>query len=250
MVAGITADRLVIIFTLALLGAVACVGSGGSSTTPTPLTQVNCEPLTTFDRYRYASVVTFDLEERGPDMEPETPDLGPSAYKITFDIDGAVEPPDRIGAVVSYPVGSGGNLPIIGIGNVTWTQVVGVWSRDDLPPPELYPAAKMCAGLAPDVDLSGLEGEPDEINGIPVVHYRFDDLPSQFPAAIWSLGSDFARLIDTLDVELWLAQDGGYPVRQDVRGVGHYENGRALVVEAFTEVRDINDKSIKIEPPQ
>jgi len=249
-VARVALSRILILAAWGLVVAAACAGSTGSSATPVPLTTVNCEPLATFERYRYTSVVTFDLEARGPDTPAEQPDLGASPYKITFDIEGAVQQPDKVDVVIRYPAGSGSSLPIIGIGNTTWTQTLGVWAREDLPPPEVYPPARICVGLAPDVDLEGVEGEPDEINGVPVVHFSFEDMPTQFPVAIWGLGSDFGRLMENLDVELWLSRDEGYPVRLELGGVGYYENGRSLVLEVATEVSDVNDKSIEIEPPQ
>ena len=50
-------------------------------------------------------------------------------------------------------------------------------------------------------------------------------------------------------MELWLTEDGGYPVRVVIDAGGKDAEGREVSIQLEMNVTDLNDPGIKIEPP-
>jgi hypothetical protein len=69
------------------------------------------------------------------------------------------------------------------------------------------------------------------------------------PASIYGPQSDFAQLIPDLDVDVWVAERNHHPVRLSVQGTGQYENERSLILSISSEMVEVRDDSVKIDPP-
>jgi hypothetical protein len=52
-----------------------------------------------------------------------------------------------------------------------------------------------------------------------------------------------------MNVEVWVAEKDGLPMRMDLQSSGVYIDGRQLLAHVRIELRDINDKDIKVEAP-
>jgi hypothetical protein len=50
-------------------------------------------------------------------------------------------------------------------------------------------------------------------------------------------------------MDLWLTEDGGYPVRVVIDARGTDAEGREMSVQLELNVTDLNDPGIEIEPP-
>jgi hypothetical protein len=62
-------------------------------------------------------------------------------------------------------------------------------------------------------------------------------------------GAEDAELPETFAMDIWLAEDGAWPVRMSLQASGQDDEGNPIDVEVFMEFRDINDPSIEIEVP-
>lgn len=111
----------------------------------------------------------------------------------------------------------------------------------------------LCEGSTIDVMsmVEGMEPQKETVNGVKAVHYHIDEADLRLLAALLGDGEGVEDMpesaIGTMDV--WLAEDGNWPVR--VEGEVSYtdEQGRSISLEVFMEIKDINDPDIEIEPP-
>jgi len=85
---------------------------------------------------------------------------------------------------------------------------------------------------------------------VKALHYVFSATPTgQALATIFGPNSDMAILMQTMDAEVWLAEEGGWPVKMDLQSKGLYVDGHQLQIRIHVELSDVNDKDIKVEPP-
>lgn len=254
---------------LAVLGvilalAAACGGGGSDNGSPTPqvtgvaspaaATAAPCQMLVDAKTYRYVSKTTLDSPETTetpsddlplPSATLTRPFTGPFIFQ--YDVEADVVAPDRF----AYTITTAGAEPfgVVVIGQETWTQLEGNWQVAQ-PLTIGYQAIPICEAILPELDLSQAEPEREEIDGVKTLHYSFARNASpEGVAKVFGPGSDMDVLINTLDVDLWLSDDGDELVRLEFQGKGLYSDGRPLMVHVVLDVRDINDKDIKVEAP-
>ena len=229
---------------LAIVVWAACTG-GGSTNPPTAgPREVTCEPLRDFSRYRYNAIVTLAVD-------PHDDPLALNQFVLTMDIDGAIQGDDRRHVVVRYPETTDPDLPIVWIGDKYWDSL-GFWMARDVTPgvaPIPFLPIDLCTSLAPDIATAGQTPVREKVNGFDTLKYRFDALPSDFSVRLWTSSSDMGQYIKVYTVDIWIHEKDNWPVRFDLKGSGNYENGQRLRAAVFLELRDINDKSINVEPP-
>ncbi len=241
-----------------LIGAglfVACSGGdGGLGFTSTPEAgRASCGPFSELKSYRYTSRVR--LSTTGGESDAVSTPTPPPLNAI-WEIAGSVKTPDRAEAVLHYPADSDlgpGDIPVVIVGNQTYHLTGGVrWSVSDTnPSAPLIPflPAILCEGLAPDVAIGGMAAQVETVGDVPADRYHFDSLDTDFSSRVWGPGSDMGQLVKSYQVDVWLAEEGQWPVRIEMEGRGTYPDGRELTVEVAMEVSDLNDGDIKIEPP-
>ena len=239
----------------------ACDDGGSDGGSPTPvaspgaMTAAPCQALAETKSFRYVSKVTLESPQT---TETPTADLpqpsgtvtrafgGPWLYQ--YDVEASVVTPDRFHFTITTT-----DIPrfgMIAIGQEAWQETDGTWQPQAQPPSIAYQPIPVCEAILPELDLSKTEPQPAEIDGLKTVHYTFPKNPSpQGVAKVFGEGSDMDVLIRTLDVGLWLSEDGDQLVRLEFSGKGLYSDGRPLMVHVLLDVRDINGEDIKIEPP-
>lgn len=257
--------------------AVACGGGGGTSTptaadsqTPgatkaagspaaqattassnaTPVS-INLGALQKLRSYRYH--VTFDMSGAGSDQS------------ISFDQTGAFVAPDRSSAKCTG--GFGDLLKIeeedIKIGDQTWV-------KDDTTPTGSFElksdaSSATCTFTPADIlssfsntDLSSIKGSKETVNGVSAVRYDMDELSAKQLASALGAGTDSSLPPDLkFTFSIWLAEDGGYPVREllDMSGTMAPTPTQAsatpqqLTIKVETNITNVNDESIQINPP-
>lgn len=231
---------------LLALGVWAACTSGGGSVAPSPGAEgeASCEPLSELERYRYDAHVTLAVS---PHDAPDA--LSP--FTIPMEIDGAIQGQNRQ-AAIHYPETPQDDLHVVVVGDRYW-HLLGTWVPGTLGPdsPVVIPfmPLDLCTSLAPDVVASGPGVATEEINGVAARKYHFDALRSDFSSRLWGPQSDMAQFIPEYTLDIWLAEEGNWPVRFDLSGTGTYPNGQELQAQVFLEIRDIDDKSIEIVPP-
>jgi hypothetical protein len=243
--------------------AAACGGGGepqdeGSPTpppTPGDAALAPCQALQALKTYRYS--VDLKLESPEPAEAPAEPRPTPTVT-LTRQFDGpfsseyAAETsfvaPDRISTIVT--VDSGTPLAEISIGGQGWVQLAGNWIPAQNPVNTPYEPVVVCEAVLPDLDLSQAEPQEEEVNGVKSLHYTLPQVHSeQAWAKIFGPESDLDILFKTLDVDLWLAEKGGWPVRMEIRSSGFYADGRELRAHLLVDLRDANSDDIQVEPP-
>jgi len=212
-----------------------------------------CQALTALKTYRYISNLTLQVpEEPVPPEERPTPaatltrDIE-GAYLFEYDIDGAVVAPDRLDVQITG--GTQNPFGIIIIGDQRWISLEGEW-RESPQTVVPYQPMDVCNALFPELNLDQARGEKTTVNDVNALHYVLPATPSgQTIATIFGPTSDMAILMQTMDIEVWTAEKDGWPVEMDIQSKGVYANGRQLQAHIHIELRDINDKDIRVEPP-
>jgi hypothetical protein len=233
--------------------------TGGESPTAQPTGQATtsaaCEALASLERYRYVSNMTLESpEEIVPEAEGQPTPAATLTRDFTgrflfeYNIDASLVSPDRIAAEITAGVGEPFSAVIIG--DQHWITSGGEWEEVGQQYVIPYQPLEICNALFPEIDLDQAQGEKETINGVEAQHYTLTDIPSgNSMALIFGAESDMDILFQSLDVELWVSEDDGWPVRMDIQTSGLYGDRRELKGHVQIELRDINDKDIKVEPP-
>jgi hypothetical protein len=202
-------------------------------------------------------LVTSPEPSEGPTTPFPTPStpitrvIGSSVI-LDYTIDASYVAPDRFDAMTTnkiYETGEERELPIIIIGDRHWYKIGGQWLEDPRIP-LAYRPADICSAIFPDLNLPEAEPERESVNGVKALHYSLPDVFSeQAMAQIFGAGSEMDILMKRLNVNLWLAEDGGWPARMEIRSSGFFSDGRELRVELTVDLTDVNSDEIKVEPP-
>lgn len=194
------------------------------------------------ESYRFALTISFE----GADLADE--DLG----GISFDLEGAFVAPDRSQVSIQ---GNLGGLALeeetITIGDRSWVRSGGVWEEGeasfettDLTPSEFF------AGFDAE-ELRIIQPTEETVNGIDSFRYSVDqaDIEQlQALSAVFGDGDNLEDMPEDFSFDLWLAKDGGWPVRVVMTASGDAE-GSEVAVELSMDITDVNDDDIEIEPP-
>ncbi|MDP2950333.1 MAG: hypothetical protein Q8P22_12450 [Chloroflexota bacterium] len=255
---------------LAAVVAVAC-GGGGSPTPASPTaipttgeatTLAPCSALEAFKTYRFTSHLKLESPQPSGESTPlpqptATAEEGATAtparghqfigpFLWDYQVDADFVAPNRISAVIT---GGAFPLPIIVIGNEGWAQVDGRWLER---PGEVIPyqARDVCQALFLELNLSAVQSQSETVNGTETLHYSLSGVAKgEALAKIIGPDSDPNYLIQKISVDVWLAEKGGWPARMEIRGSGFYADGRELRMELVIDIKDVNNKKIKVEPP-
>ena len=87
------------------------------------------------------------------------------------------------------------------------------------------------------------------MNGIEAVHYHIDKADLTLLQDFLGSTEDLGQLPDEFNMDVWLAEDGDWPVRMSLAASGENGDGQPLSFDISVEFKDFNDSSIKIEPP-
>jgi len=228
-----------------------------STTQPTQqaTTSAACQALASLKSYRYISKMTLEVpEEVIPFAEGEPTPVATitreiqGRYYFDYNIDASVVAPDRLDSQIT--AGTQDPFGIIIIGDQRWVSLAGQWTEANPQTVVPYQPMDVCNALFPELSLDQAQGEKETFNDVAARHYVFTATPSgQTIAAIFGATSDMAILMQTMNVEVWVAEKDGWPVQMDIQSNGHYINGRQLQAHVHIELRDINNKDIKVEPP-
>lgn len=254
---------IILMGVLAALLLLACgEGDGDIEPTPTPKPQsvLSCQITRNISSYRYAINIQLDTagaplanEGIGPAFSENSP-LGafaPLLFGLLSDLEikGAFVAPDRSQAILTA---GGEEVEIRTIGRRSWVRFGDVWQEETAPSRAvLLSPETVCTEMVPALSrsLAGLDYRPQTVNGIATRHYHLDE-------------ADVSQLEDTLDraeavstqpqnfsLDIWLAEDSGWPLQVQLTAQGEDEQGRPLAASLFLEFWDINSPDIEIELP-
>jgi hypothetical protein len=226
--------------------------SGGSAQ------QIGCEFPSDIESFRFTMTMKANLPST-PEAPTGTP--GPlgdflgalSGLMGDMKMEGAVITPDR--SSVEMTVGGHEFGSFVQIGSRSWMKVAGLTDWTEEPTSEgspfLFSPMDFCKTTEKDLSsaLSGLKGENETVNGIEAVHYHLDMTDLKLLQDLLGSSEDLGQLPKEFNMDVWLAQDGDWPVRMSLAASGENDNGQSLSFDIAIEFKDFNDSSIKIEPP-
>ena len=228
--------------------------SGGGSSAQA----VGCEFPSDIKSFRFEMTMKANLPstpEAAPTEPTEEEPLGDflgalSGLMGDMKMEGAVIAPDRSSMVMTIGGHEFGSF--VQIGSQQWMKVAGLtdWTEEAASDESgfLFSPMDFCETAEEDLssELSGLEGEEETVNGIETVHYHLDQADLTFFQEFLGGTED---LPNEFNMDVWLAEDGEWPVRMSFEASGEDDEGQSLSFEIFIDFKDFNDSSIKIEPP-
>jgi len=167
-----------------------------------------------------------------------------------MEISGAFVAPDKAEAHMSIS-GLTDELAMTVIGDQEWMK----WGDMVLGPSplegdlsEINLAQAMWGGFSEEAGGLNCSSEKKEtVNGVPSLHCGIDQASFQQLSSLFG-GTEGTGNIDELSVDLWLAQDGRWPVRLRVHVAGTDDSGNAMDAKLEMDITDVN-KDIEIKPP-
>jgi len=175
------------------------------------------------------------------------------AEALSMNLEGAFVAPDRSQTNVTAHLG---DLELreetIAVGDRTWVKAGDSWVEDE-------PQFRL-GDLSPSAFLEDFD--PDEfrlltpteetVNAVPSLRYsigREDVVSLRGLSALLGEGESLQDLPEQFDIDLWLARDGGWPVRITMTARGAIDGGEEISLDFSLDVTDANNPAIVIEPP-
>ncbi len=237
----------------------ACAGGGDSgrgadSKGADPLV-ASCKAIGEIQSYRY----TITLKLKSPAFQSatgSTPSEPLSAFAEALTalfadmrLDGAYVAPDRSQAVLRF---QNEELELRAIRDQSWVRVGTVWQEQGSSPEPgtlLTPRA-VCEELVQELaqPLGEADSQPQTVNGIKTDRYRLDEADLKGLPELLGTSAGSA-LPNRFAVDVWLAREGRWPVRLQITAADTNEQGQPASLDLFMEFQDINDPTIRIEPP-
>ena len=222
----------------------------------------SCGDIESISSFRYAIRLKLDIPglptppgdaDRGPPQATEEPFGALAAVLLglfsDLQIDGAYVAPDRSRAILHI---SGQEVEVRSIGDRSWVRFGDVWQEETASTEVAFLSPQaICHELVPDLggSLADVPWSPETINGIVARYYHLDK--ANLPQLTGLLGvGEGDGLPEEFRVDVWLAEEGGWPVRLQMEARGRDETGMPVGLELFLELRDIGNPDIKIEPPE
>ena len=172
---------------------------------------------------------------------------------LALDLEGAFVAPDRSQTHVNVRLG---DLQLeeesITVGGQTWVKTGDNWveGKPEFEVGDLSPGALLQELGAEQLRL--LKPSKETINGVDSLRYSIDQADVDTLRGLGALfggNGDLENMPEDFNVDLWLAEDGGWPVRVTMTARGSTDGGDEMSMDFSVDVTDVNDAGIKIEPP-
>lgn len=194
------------------------------------------------ESYRYSLRISFESAELAEEGFGD----------VSFDLTGAFVAPDRSQVRVQGDVGGLAlEEETITIGSRTWVRSGDTWREGE--------ASFDTTDLAPNAFFAGFDAEQlkvikpsdETVNGVDSLRYSVDKADVEQLQALSAIFGDGAALEDlpeNFSLDLWLAKDGGWPVKMVMTARGA-SDGEEINMELSMDITDVDSADIEIEPP-
>jgi predicted small lipoprotein YifL len=210
--------------------------------------------LTNLNSYRYSMKMELEgLESALAEQMAAIPGQDPTAMAeaLEMEISGAFVAPDQAESHMSIS-GVDDELVLVVIGNQQWVQLgdlaigpmeaVGDVSELDF-------ALLMWEAFEEEAGgLTCASEKKETVNDVPANYCGIDKATYEQLSALFGGTEEEMGDIDELNLEMWLAEDGGWPVRLRVNMEGTDESGQEFKAKLDMDVTDANE-DIEIKPP-
>jgi hypothetical protein len=219
---------------------------------------VSCNALSNLDAYRYRVTVKFLSPTATPTPSPEaspdsaeTPGSEPlsayiqalSALFADFTLEGAYLSPDRSQSILRF---ENEELELRAVEDEAWVRVGNSWQRETSGDAELLTPVVICEEIVLKIAplLTAADSTKITLNGIETRHYHLTqaDLAALGPLAGTQPGTEY-------EVDLWLADSAHFPMQLRIVSAQPSDPAGVNSYQLFMEIRDINDRGIRIERP-
>jgi hypothetical protein len=222
--------------------------------TPTP-SEAALAPgsLTGLDSYRYSMKMKLEgLESLLAEEMAAIPgqDATALAESLEMEIEGAFVAPDKAESHMRIS-GVDDELALIVIGDQQWVELgdlaVGpIEAMGDVS--ELDFALMMWEAFSEEAGgLTCANEKKETVNDLPTNYCGIDKATYEQLSSLFG-GTEEMGDIDEMSLEMWLAEDGGWPVRLRVYVAGTDETGQEFKANLEMDVTDVNE-DIEINPP-
>lgn len=227
---------------------------GTPAATPTPSEEALAPgSLTGLNSYRYTMKMELQgLESLLAEQMAAIPGQDPTAMAegLQMEISGAFVAPDKAESHMSI-TGVDDELVLIVIGNQQWVQLgdmaIGpMETQGDVS--ELDFALMMWEGFSEEAGgLTCTSEKKETVNDVPTNYCGIDKATFEQLSSLFG-GTEEMGDVEEMSLDMWLAEDGGWPVRLRVHVAGTDESGQAFDAKLDMDVTDVN-KDIEINPP-
>jgi hypothetical protein len=236
---------------------VACSG-GGPSGPPAKGADV-CDALNKTQRFRYT--LTYVLDSPRQENPPADPNVGepggeyvlkPSSpgFRLESKHDGTFQQPDRADFQLSTPDQPEQKaVRMIRIGQGQWAYLGDSWQILSNPPAYPWGPPTLCDAFVSPLDLQGVTGALEDVGGTQARHFHLSGAPLSAAGQLLGESSDFGRLLKPFDIDLWVSEKDGRPVKLQAVSRVTYPSGRELSMTLSLDLGSYNDDSIDIKQP-
>jgi hypothetical protein len=209
--------------------------------------------LTGLDSYRYSMKMELEgLESLLADQMAVIPGQDPTAMTegLELEIEGAFVAPDQAESRMKIS-GVDDELVLVVIGDQQWVQLgdmaIGpMETTGDVS--ELDFALMMWDEFSEEAGgLTCANEKKETVNDVSTNYCGIDKATYEQLSSLFG-GTEEMGDIDEMSLEMWLAEDGGWPVRLRVHVAGTDETGQEFDAKLEMDVTDVN-KDIEIKPP-
>jgi len=209
--------------------------------------------LTNLNSYRYTMKMELEgLESLLTEQMAALPGQDPTAMaeSLKLEVEGAFVAPDKAESRIRIS-GVDEELALTVIGNQQWVELgdlaigpmeaVGDVSELDF---ALMMWEEFSEGAG---GLTCASEKKEKVNDIPTNYCGIDKATFEQLASLFG-GTEETGDIDEMSLDMWLAEDGGWPVRLRVHVAGTDETGQEFEAKLELDITDANE-DIEIKPP-
>jgi len=229
----------------------ACGGGEGKTAkegtqTPTPGGQaIPIASLAELKSFRYSITMHIEI----PGLEDE---LLPGFAALLSDVEirGASVAPDK--SEMQMTLGESGQvMGAVVIGERTWFSSGEEWTEtpNGAPDVSLLSPEKVSGSVIDEEAFAGAEPTKEKMNGVDALHYTANQSGLGSLRELLGVAEPENDVPVETRMDLWLTEDGGYPVRMVIDAGGTDTEGEEVSVQLEMNVTDLNDPGIEIEPP-
>jgi hypothetical protein len=173
------------------------------------------------------SILLSDVETRGASVAPDK-----SEMQMT-------------------PGESGQTMGAVVIGERTWFSSGEEWTEtpNGAPDVSLLSPEKVSGSVIDEETFAGAEPTKEKMNGVDALHYTANQSGLGSLRELLGVAEPENDVPVETKMDLWLTEDGGYPVRLMIDAGGTDTEGEEVSVQLEMNVTDLNDPGIEIEPP-
>ena len=217
-----------------------------AAATPTPGGQaIPIASLAELKSFRYSITMHIEI----PGLEDE---LFPGFAALLSDVEirGASVAPDK--SEMQMTLGESGQvMGAVVIGERTWFSSGEEWTEtpNRASDVSLLSPEKVSGSVIDEEVFAGAEPTKEKMNGVDALHYTANQSGLGSLRELLGVAEPENDVPVETRMELWLTEDGGYPVRLMIDARGKDAEGEEVSVQLEMNVTDLNDPGIEIEPP-